>query len=101
VPTAADALPELDRAAVEAWWAEQRSRFERGRRYLAGLPWGRESVLGMLARGPMRRRRGLALELVARSRGRVQVETRALSARQRAEVAAAESIQAGDLDRAF
>ena len=90
-----------DPVAVEAWWGERRSRFERGKRYLGGAPWGRESVLAALARGPMRRRRWLAVEVAIRTRGRVQVETRALTARQRAELAAAESIAAGELERAF
>ncbi len=101
IPTAEDALPLLDRAAVEAWWSERRGRFERGKRYLGGAPWGRESVLAALARGPMRRRRWLAVEVAIRTRGRVQVETRALTARQRAEVVAAESIAVGELERAF
>ncbi len=101
VPTAEDALPLLDPAAVEAWWGEQRSRFERARRYLYGVPWGRESVHSLLAHGPMRRRRGVAAEVAARTRGRIQVETRALSDRQRAEVASAAALQAGELERAF
>ena len=101
VPTAEDALPLLDPVAVQAWWGEQRSRFERGRRYLYGVPWSRESVLSLLAHGPMRRRRGVAAEVAARTRGRIQVETRALSDRQRTEVASAAAIQAGELERAF
>jgi uncharacterized protein (TIGR02270 family) len=101
VPTAEDALPLLDPEAVQAWWGEQRSRFERGKRYLFGAPWGRESVLAVLAQGPMRRRRGLAIEVAIRTRGRVQVETQALTARQRAEVAAAGAIQAGEIERPF
>jgi uncharacterized protein (TIGR02270 family) len=100
-PAPTDDLPRCDRAAVEAWWAAHRSRFERGRRYLAGVPWGRESVLSMLAQGPMRRRRGIALELAARTRGRIQVETGALTARQRGEVAVAGTIGAGDIERPF
>jgi len=94
-------LPRLDAAAVEAWWGANRARFERGRRYLSGLPWGRESVLSLLARGPMRRRRGVALEVAVRTRGRVQVETTALTARQEAELRGAAALQEGDLERAF
>jgi uncharacterized protein (TIGR02270 family) len=101
IPTPEDALPLLDPIAVEAWWGERRARFERARRYLGGAPWGRESVLFALAHGPMRRRRWIAAEVAVRTRGRVQVETRAFSARQRVDVAAAESIAAGELERPF
>jgi hypothetical protein len=58
-------------------------------------------VLAVLAQGPMRRRRGLAIEVAIRTRGRVQVETRALTARQRAELAAAQAIAAGEIERPF
>jgi uncharacterized protein (TIGR02270 family) len=99
LPRPEDALPLLDAGAAAAWWAEHRSRFERGRRYLNGAPWGRESVLVALAHGPMRRRHALALELAVRTRGRASVETRALTARQRAEVAAAAAMPATEFER--
>jgi uncharacterized protein (TIGR02270 family) len=101
VPGPEEALPKLARRAVERWWGEQRSHFEKKGRYLLGAPWGRETVLSVLARGPMRRRRGVAIEVAVRTRGRVQVETGALTARQRADVAAAEGVQAGELERVF
>jgi hypothetical protein len=101
VPGPEAALPRLDRRAAEKWWGEQRSRFEKKGRYLLGAPWGRESVLAVLRHGPMRRRRGLAMEVAVRTRGRVQVETRALTARQRADLTAAEGIQVGEVERVF
>lgn len=94
-------IPALDPAAVSGWWSQQRSRFERQQRYLFGAPFAVESVLAALDRGPMRRRHALALEIAIRTRGRIQIETRAMSARQRAERERLAGLTAGDLERAY
>ncbi|MFO0590734.1 MAG: TIGR02270 family protein [Polyangiaceae bacterium] len=85
--TVARPLPRLGRDAVEAWWSQNQGRFHRTRRTLLGRPATFETIASVLATGPMRRRAPLAEELRIRSRGRARLETRAFTARQRAEMA--------------
>lgn len=99
VPGPEARLPRIDPARAEAWWAEHQHRFDRRRRYLAGEPISAGGVLAALARGPMRRRHVLALELAIRTGGSARLETRALAARQRAELAALGLLADVDFER--
>ena len=82
------ALPRLDPAAANRWWSENRARFEPRRRYLGGALLDPALVRRALARGPMRRRAALALDLALGSGARAPLETTARTARQRAELSA-------------
>ncbi len=78
-----EALPWPDVAAVRGWWDEARGRFERGTRYLLGMPFSGAALLEALESGPMRRRHVLARELAIRTRGQHVISTRAFTWRQR------------------
>lgn len=95
------ALPALDPAAAEAWWADNQARFDPATRYLFGEPLRIDTVLAALRRGPMCRRRSLAIEVAIRSRGRHTLETRALSARQRVELGRLRALPSMDFSRPF
>ncbi|MFO0755487.1 MAG: TIGR02270 family protein [Byssovorax sp.] len=79
-------LPRLDPGAAHRFWGESRSRFDPRTRYLLGEPLRVDTALAALRHGPMRRRPSLALEIALRTRGKFTVETRAFTARQRAEI---------------
>lgn len=85
-PRAEDDLPRPDVEAVTAWWRQARGGFERGTRYLMGHALQADVLLTALERGPMRRRHVWARELSLRSKGTCRVVTRALTARQRAQL---------------
>lgn len=70
-------LPNPD--SVRVWWAEQRTRFEPGLRYSRGRPLDGQQLQRDLAELPTRVRHHRALELAARTAGLAQVETRALT----------------------
>ncbi|MFY2556014.1 TIGR02270 family protein [Corallococcus terminator] len=82
-----DDLPRPATMEVLAWWKMERQRFDLERRYLHGEPFGMEALRAALLTGPMRRRHVLALELELRSRGSLNVPTRAWTAVQRKAVA--------------
>jgi uncharacterized protein (TIGR02270 family) len=79
-------LAKPDRDAIARWW--QAHKLDRAQRWLRGRPWSAEAVLRELEQGPARRRAALALDLAVRTRGQQQLSWDALSARQRAELAA-------------
>jgi uncharacterized protein (TIGR02270 family) len=81
-PKPEDALPLPQADAVSTWWQEARQRLDARQRYLAGQPFTPQVLLDALAYAPMRRRHALALELALRSRGALQVPTRAFVWRQ-------------------
>jgi uncharacterized protein (TIGR02270 family) len=83
VPKVEAQLPRLDLAAVKKWWARNQNRFTSGQRYLGGAPLAAHGVLEALATVSMRRRHVLALELAARSKGKLLIPTRAATVRQR------------------
>jgi len=91
VPKPEDALKIPAPESVAAWWQSQRTRFERGVRYLRGAPLESSSFLNALRHEPMRRRSVLALELSIRSRGRHFVQTRDFTRRQSAALEQARS----------
>ncbi|MFE8605223.1 TIGR02270 family protein [Archangium violaceum] len=102
LPGPEDKLPVAEPAAVHRWWQTHRGQFERGVRYLLGKPLTAAWLAESLEHVPMRRRHVLAQELALRSRGRLVLQTRSFSARQRAEFQEAqESLGRLHLSRPF
>ena len=87
MPRAEERLPEPDVSGVIRWWNGNRARFDPGVRYLGGQPTSLQRLAGALAGGPMRRRAPIAFELAVRTRGRLQIETRAFLGEQRRRLA--------------
>lgn len=79
-------LPLPEPGEVRRWWEEARPRFDPARRYLGGSAVDGSTLLHALAHGPLRRRHALAFEVAVRSRGLVQLDTRAWCWRQRAQL---------------
>jgi uncharacterized protein (TIGR02270 family) len=96
-----DALPRPQPERVTAWWQQERPRLDARQRYLAGQPFTPQALLDALASAPMRRRHALALELALRSRGAIQVPTRAFVAHQLDALKAARSAPASSFSRPF
>ncbi|WP_434349032.1 TIGR02270 family protein [Myxococcus virescens] len=88
-----DNLPVPARAAVADWWQRARQDYSRSGRYLGGKPFSGAALLDALARGPMRRRHVHARELALRTQGMHDVQTRAFTARQSAELAGAQRVR--------
>lgn len=65
--------------AILAWWQERQSRFDAKKRYIAGRPADQVSIAHALKVLPMRRHHALAFELLVRSKGTVNLRTRALT----------------------
>jgi uncharacterized protein (TIGR02270 family) len=72
--------------AIRAWWAQRRDEFAAGVRHSNGRPLDAEHVGLSLRELPTRRRHLLALELAVRTTGHVQIETRAMTAIQYAQM---------------
>ncbi|WP_002635249.1 hypothetical protein [Myxococcus hansupus] len=85
VPTAGTALLE----PIEQWWRDARPGLSEEGRYLNGRLWSLASVLTALKDVPCAWRSELAWDLSVRTRGSVQVETRAWSWAQRTALASA------------
>lgn len=100
-PKPEDALPLPRPEQVAAWWQEHRARLDARQRYLAGQPFTPQALLDALANAPMRRRHALALELALRSRGALQVSTRAFVERQVAAWKEARSAPASSFRQPF
>jgi uncharacterized protein (TIGR02270 family) len=83
VPPAEDYLPEPDPAAYAKWWKESKSTWRKGTRFLGGKPWGMHSLLDAFDAFALWRRHALARILSVGTEGRSQIDTRALSSRQR------------------
>ena len=79
-----DGLPYPDSERVRAWWSANRSRFEAECRYFFGVRAESGGVGSALERAAMRRQPGLAFELAMRTRGRVDIDPRWFTRRQRA-----------------
>jgi uncharacterized protein (TIGR02270 family) len=82
-------LPLPEPGLVSAWWSEARPKLDPAGRYLSGRPFDLDPLLDALQFGAARRRHMLALELAIRSRGAIQVETRAFARTQVRELTAA------------
>lgn len=70
-------IPKPD--AIAAWWADAQARFDAKRRFVVGRPVDQVSIGHALSVLPMRRHHALAFELLVRSRGQVNLRTRALT----------------------
>lgn len=90
VHTPERSLPRPEPMAVMQRWMKIRGEFVDGRRHVAGAPRSPAALLGALARGPMRRRPAIFLDLALHERtgARRRLQTRAPTRRQRAELAA-------------
>jgi uncharacterized protein (TIGR02270 family) len=75
-------------STVRAWWSEQRSLLHPHIRYREGRPIAGHLVRACLFESPMRRRHALAEELLLRSGGRIELDTRTWARLQRAKVLA-------------
>ncbi|RKG86091.1 TIGR02270 family protein [Corallococcus terminator] len=96
-----DALPLPQPQAISEWWGEARQRMDVKHRYLSGQPFTPQALLEALLSAPMRRRHALALELALRSRGAVQMPTRAFVMHQLTALKAARAAPASLLSRSF
>jgi len=65
--------------AILAWWKDAQSRFDAKKRYIAGRPADQVAIAHALKVLPMRRHHALAFELLVRSKGTVNLRTRALT----------------------
>ncbi|HEX5745079.1 MAG TPA: hypothetical protein VFZ09_02485 [Archangium sp.] len=101
VPKPEDALPLPQASAVAAGWQEVRPNLDPQQRYLAGQPFTPQALLDALTRAPMRRRHALALELALRSRGAIQVPTRAFVEHQVSALKQARSASPSTFSRPF
>jgi uncharacterized protein (TIGR02270 family) len=99
VPDAADLWPMPDADAVREHWAARSSTFIADTRHIHGRPATPELVRSMIETGPMRRRPDLAFELAVRTRGRYDVEVRALTSRQRQMMAASGAAMSAAVER--
>ncbi|RYZ41458.1 MAG: TIGR02270 family protein [Myxococcaceae bacterium] len=96
-----DALPLPQPQAISEWWSEARQRLDVKQRYLAGQPFTPQALMEALLTAPMRRRHALALELALRSRGALQVPTRAFATHQLVALRAARAAPGALLSRPF
>lgn len=81
-------LPQPDAAILRERWRERRPQLVEHQRYLEGQAFDPADVREALARAPLRRRHRVADELAARSSGVMQIESRAWSRVQWAQLAA-------------
>jgi uncharacterized protein (TIGR02270 family) len=76
-------LPWPDPELIAAWWAENKGRFDPGRRYLVGAPIEMLELQNVLRSGLQRQRAAAALEMVLLQPGQPLFEVRARGDRQR------------------
>jgi len=70
-------IPKPD--AIAQWWSEHQARFNAKTRYIAGRPADQTAVAHAMRVLPLRRHHALAFELLVRSKGQVNVRSRALT----------------------
>lgn len=80
VPSGDDSLRLPNSDEIRAWWAQRRGGLQPNLRHSKGRPLDLAQLARSLSELPNRRRHPLALELAARTLGRVQISTRALTA---------------------
>jgi uncharacterized protein (TIGR02270 family) len=83
VPTPEALWPKPDPKAVRQHWLARKSEWSANVRHVRGRPIDGDTLLTTIETGPMLRRPDLVLELVVKTRGRYDVETRAFASRQR------------------
>jgi uncharacterized protein (TIGR02270 family) len=96
-----DALQIPEPEAINQWWQARADSFDPALRYLGGRPLDSEVLIDALWHAPMRRRHALALELRVRTAGAGKVDTRALVATQRSQLAALAQLAPFDGQRGF
>ena len=94
-------LPVPNVEAINAWWAENRGRFQSGQRYILGRPADQQSLLHALRTESMRRRHARAFELLVRSKGQARVQTRMMSGAQQRQMDALGALPRIDGNRPF
>ncbi|MCG3117193.1 MAG: TIGR02270 family protein [Candidatus Manganitrophus sp. SA1] len=82
-----EGLPVPDPAKVETWWRKNASRFDKKARYRKGQPYSPQKLIELLQTGTLPERHHAALEFALIDSKRPLLETRALAARQRKEMA--------------
>lgn len=97
--TPEDDLPLPEPLALLRAWSQRRGQLPAGVRHLGGAPRSLAAVLAGLRGGSMRRRDALALDLRLRTRGALRLQTRALTADQRAGLAELDGLGALDVVR--
>ncbi|HEY0710689.1 MAG TPA: HEAT repeat domain-containing protein [Polyangia bacterium] len=91
------ALTEPNPEAFATWYKVEGSRLPARSRLLAGKPFSLSTLRLFLREAPLRLREPVALSLVARSKGRARVDTRAFTATQHAQLRALEGLDDRDL----
>ncbi|WP_146157387.1 HEAT repeat domain-containing protein [Enhygromyxa salina] len=86
IPSGDDKLRLPDPDAVRFWWARRRSQLDPRLRYSNGAALDLPALARSLAAVPTRRRHPLALELAARTTGRAQIATWALTGAQHGQI---------------
>jgi uncharacterized protein (TIGR02270 family) len=89
VPPPEAELPIPNRDAIARWWTPRASRLDHERRHLTGYPFSLDAVLKFLAGGPLGARHAIGLLFGVLTAGRLWIDTRAPSRRQRAQLTAA------------
>ncbi|MCA9702219.1 MAG: hypothetical protein KC431_32150 [Myxococcales bacterium] len=79
-------LPLPNPETIRLWWEQQRGRLDAEARLSLGLPFDGRQLLHDLRKQSMRLRHSRALELAARTGGVAQIESRALTAVQSAQI---------------
>ncbi len=87
--------------AFARWWAEHQARFNAKQRYIAGRLADQAAIAHALTVLPMRRHHALVFELLVRSRGQLNVRSRALTTASKAALAALSTAPRIDGNRAF
>lgn len=101
VPRPEAALPRPLPDAIARWWQDNRSRFDPRLRYLGGRPITAEVIVDALWHAPARRRHNLALELGLRTGAAAAVDTRMLSAKQKAQLERLPALEPVDFQRGY
>ncbi|WP_146157427.1 hypothetical protein [Enhygromyxa salina] len=99
VPSPEEALPTPEPGAITNWWRARADTLDPALRYLGGRPLNHEVMIDGLWHAPLRRRHNLALELVFRTAGGCTIDTRALAATQRRQLANLGELEPPDYQR--
>ncbi|MEM7139268.1 MAG: hypothetical protein AAF500_22040 [Myxococcota bacterium] len=96
-----DSLPVPNPEAIRQWWKDTGPSLDHNTRHIAGKPWSVSGVAEHLMRGALRDRHIVATGLCIRTNGTTYVDTRAFSARQRAQINAFTAPNSGNLVRKY
>lgn len=96
-----DDLPTPNALRVNEWWSRNQSRFALDGRYLGGQPYNAHSLGAYLEGAALRRRHTTAAAALIRSQCAFRLDTRGLSATQRAQLSAVFALPARKLRNPF